>query len=55
MVRLGYVYGNLMVNVQPTNVKLTDRARRIITEITGVSYDEASGCYRKLVRFGLRS
>jgi N-acetylmuramic acid 6-phosphate etherase len=42
MVRLGYVYGNLMVNVQPTNVKLTDRARRIIGDITGVSYDEAS-------------
>ncbi|MBV8069543.1 MAG: N-acetylmuramic acid 6-phosphate etherase [Acidobacteriaceae bacterium] len=42
MVRLGYVYGNLMVNVQPTNVKLTDRARRIIASIAGVSYDEAS-------------
>ena len=27
---LGYVYGNLMVNVQATNEKLTDRARRII-------------------------
>jgi N-acetylmuramic acid 6-phosphate etherase len=42
MIRLGYVYGNLMVNVQPTNEKLTDRARRIISDITGVSYDEAS-------------
>jgi N-acetylmuramic acid 6-phosphate etherase len=42
MIRLGYVYGNLMVNVQPTNGKLVDRARRIIAEITGVSYDEAS-------------
>jgi N-acetylmuramic acid 6-phosphate etherase len=42
MVRLGYVYGNLMVNVQPTNEKLTDRARRIISAIAGVSYDEAS-------------
>jgi N-acetylmuramic acid 6-phosphate etherase len=30
MVRLGYVYGNLMVNVQPTNAKLVDRAARII-------------------------
>jgi len=27
-VRLGYVYGNLMVNVQPKNQKLRDRARR---------------------------
>lgn len=39
MIRLGYVYGNLMVNVQPTNAKLTDRARRIISKATGV--DEA--------------
>jgi N-acetylmuramic acid 6-phosphate etherase len=31
-----------MVNVQPTNEKLTDRARRIISAITGLSYDEAS-------------
>jgi len=42
MIRLGYVYGNLMVNVQPTNEKLVDRARRIIASIADVSYDEAS-------------
>lgn len=42
MIRLGYVYENLMVNLQPTNEKLTDRARRIIMAITGVSYHEAS-------------
>jgi N-acetylmuramic acid 6-phosphate etherase len=42
MIRLGYVYGNLMVNVQPTNEKLTDRARRIISAIAGVPYDQAS-------------
>jgi N-acetylmuramic acid 6-phosphate etherase len=41
MIRLGYVYGNLMVNVQPTNAKLADRARRIIATITGTSTDEA--------------
>jgi N-acetylmuramic acid 6-phosphate etherase len=40
-VRLGYVYGNLMVNVQPKNVKLVDRARRIIAQASGVSYDRA--------------
>jgi N-acetylmuramic acid 6-phosphate etherase len=38
MVKLGHVYGNLMVNVQPTNQKLEDRARRIIQEATGVTY-----------------
>lgn len=42
MIRLGYVYGNLMVNVQPTNDKLTDRARRIIAKITGAAYSEAT-------------
>jgi N-acetylmuramic acid 6-phosphate etherase len=40
-IRLGYVYGNLMVNVQPKNVKLADRARRIIAQATGVSYERA--------------
>jgi len=30
MIRLGHVYGNLMVNVQPRNTKLEDRARRIV-------------------------
>jgi N-acetylmuramic acid 6-phosphate etherase len=42
MIRLGYVYGNLMVNVQPSNGKLEDRARRIIAQIADTSYDEAS-------------
>jgi N-acetylmuramic acid 6-phosphate etherase len=42
MIRLGYVYGNLMVNVQPRNEKLVDRARRIIAEAAGVSYDRAA-------------
>lgn len=41
MVRLGYVYGNLMVNVQPTNAKLRDRAARITATVTGLPYDEA--------------
>jgi N-acetylmuramic acid 6-phosphate etherase len=40
-IRLGYVYGNLMVNVEPKNEKLRDRARRIISEATGISYEEA--------------
>jgi len=40
-VRLGFVYGNLMVNVQPKNGKLVDRARRIIVHATDVSYERA--------------
>jgi len=42
MIRLGHVYGNLMVNVQPKNSKLLDRARRIITAACGVDYQRAA-------------
>ncbi len=42
LVRLGYVYGNLMVNVQPTNVKLRDRAARIISALTDLPQEKAS-------------
>jgi len=42
MIRLGHVYGNQMVNVQPTNQKLTGRAQRIVSQITGVSSERAA-------------
>ena len=55
-IRLGYVYGNLMVNVQPKNTKLVDRARRIVSQAAGVSYeragallDEAGGSVRTAI------
>ena len=38
MARLGKVYGNLMIDVQPSNEKLVDRAVRIIAEITDLDY-----------------
>ena len=41
MIRLGYTHGNLMVNVQPKNEKLVDRAIRIIAAATGVDRAEA--------------
>lgn len=41
MVRLGKVYGNLMVDVKVTNAKLADRARRIVSQVVGVDMDEA--------------
>ncbi|HEY1239678.1 MAG TPA: N-acetylmuramic acid 6-phosphate etherase [Bryobacteraceae bacterium] len=41
-IRMGYVYGNLMVNVQPKNVKLVDRARRIVAKATGLSASDAA-------------
>ena len=42
MIKLGYVYENLMVNVQPTNAKLEDRARRIIQQAAAVSFARAA-------------
>ncbi len=42
MIRLGYVYGNLMVNVQPTNEKLLDRACRIVSQATGADIERAA-------------
>jgi N-acetylmuramic acid 6-phosphate etherase/N-acetylglucosamine-6-phosphate deacetylase len=37
MVRLGKTYGNLMVDLRPTNEKLRDRSVRIVAHITGSS------------------
>ena len=42
MCRLGYVYGNLMVNVWTKNEKLTQRAIRIVEQATGADHDTAS-------------
>ena len=42
MIKTGAVYGNLMVNVQPTNAKLVDRAQRIIAAATGVDMATAA-------------
>lgn len=39
MIRMGKVYGNLMVDVQPSNEKLVRRCQRIVMEATGA--DEA--------------
>jgi N-acetylmuramic acid 6-phosphate etherase/N-acetylglucosamine-6-phosphate deacetylase len=41
MVRLGKTYGNLMVDVRPTNEKLRDRAARIVARITGSSLEDS--------------
>jgi N-acetylmuramic acid 6-phosphate etherase len=42
MARLGYVYGNLMVNVWTKNEKLTDRAVRILERATGAGQESAT-------------
>jgi N-acetylmuramic acid 6-phosphate etherase len=42
MTRLGYVYGNLMVNVWTKNEKLVQRATRILEQATGADHDAAT-------------
>src|SRR4029077_9526313 len=42
MTRLGYVYGNLMVNVWTKNEKLVQRATRILEQATGADHDGAA-------------
>jgi N-acetylmuramic acid 6-phosphate etherase len=42
MIRLGHVYGNLMVNVQPKNQKLMDRAARIVAQAANIEYSPAA-------------
>ncbi len=41
MIRLGKVYENMMVDLQMTNRKLVDRAKRVLMMATGVDYPTA--------------
>ncbi len=47
MTRLGYVYGNLMVNVHLKNSKLADRGIRILQMATGLDRDDSVKTLRK--------
>jgi N-acetylmuramic acid 6-phosphate etherase len=47
MIKAGAVYGNLMVNLQPTNAKLIDRAQRIIMAATGIDQPAAAELLQK--------
>jgi N-acetylmuramic acid 6-phosphate etherase len=47
MVRSGATFGNLMVNVRPTNAKLVDRAERIIAEALGCDAETAERLLRE--------
>jgi N-acetylmuramic acid 6-phosphate etherase len=42
MTRLGYVYGNLMVNVWTKNEKLVQRSIRILEQATGADHEAAA-------------
>ena len=50
MVGIGKVYQNFMVDLKPTNIKLEERSKRSIMEITGVSYEKASSYFEKSKR-----
>ena len=41
MVKTGKVYENMMINLKPSNKKLTERMIRIVCEITGCNYEDA--------------
>ena len=47
MVRLGKVVGNLMVDLNPSNAKLRDRAVRIVRELTGADDATARAALEK--------
>jgi N-acetylmuramic acid 6-phosphate etherase len=47
MIRLGKVYGNLMVDLQATCIKLQDRGERILGETLGVEREEARELMRR--------
>lgn len=42
MIKIGKVYENMMVDLQPTSEKLIERAKKTIMIVTGVEYDKAS-------------
>jgi N-acetylmuramic acid 6-phosphate etherase len=46
MTRLGYVYGNLMVNVWTKNEKLSQRAVRIVAQATGTDQKTAAAALK---------
>jgi len=42
MIRLGKVYENMMIDLRTTNLKLRERAKKIVMAASGISYDEAA-------------
>lgn len=41
MIQLGKTFGNIMIDLKPTNLKLVERSKRIVMNLTGVDYHEA--------------
>jgi N-acetylmuramic acid 6-phosphate etherase len=62
MVRMGYVWSNLMINVRPSNEKLVARAKRIIRDAAGVNESQAAelllatgGRVKEAIELGIRN
>ncbi|MCJ7778624.1 MAG: N-acetylmuramic acid 6-phosphate etherase [Sedimentisphaerales bacterium] len=47
MIKMGKVYGNLMVDLNATNRKLRDRSQRIVMQMTGLSRTKAAKLLEK--------
>ncbi len=47
MIRMGKVYENMMIDLQMTNKKLVERAKRVVMMITGLTYEDASDYLQK--------
>jgi len=47
MIRLGKVYENMMIDLQMTNAKLRERAKKILMTITGIDYKAAADYLEK--------
>lgn len=47
MVKTGKVYQNLMVDMQATNIKLVDRASRMVCQATGCTAEEAEAALKQ--------
>lgn len=54
MVRMGKTYGNVMIDLQLTNEKLKERAKKTIMSISGIDYDQA-GEYLNLAKGNVKT
>jgi N-acetylmuramic acid 6-phosphate etherase len=47
MIRLGKVYGNMMVDLKMNSKKLEERAKRVLMNVTGIDYEKAEEMLKK--------
>jgi N-acetylmuramic acid 6-phosphate etherase len=47
MIRLGKIYGNMMVDLKMNSKKLEERAKRVLMNVTGIDYNKAEEMLKK--------